>query len=265
MLQPRKRQEHREVKLLAQVFPPTKSLGQVSKLGLSNFCSMILSYRPLLLLLRCVLYVHVCTGLGWGVLQGPKQLAESSLTLHTAYGANYWLNEQNQVRIDIQKGRKEGKKGGRVKEGERGKEEGRQEGKEGRKLLSPASLVVTQRVISSWLVSKGGGDHDGWWSSSLITHKTCVFWGGALTHHFHFGGRGTSCSWGRRTWGVLDKDGIADSVRKLPPHQSLQSAPEKTGPRCCLRYSQGATRDKPESQCWSPFCVPHAPHHKGCN
>lgn len=76
---------------------------------------------------------------------------------------------------DIQKGKKEGKKGRRAKERERGKKGGRLEGKEGRKLLSPASLVVTQRVISSWLVSQGGGDHDGWWSSSLITHKTCVF------------------------------------------------------------------------------------------
>lgn len=66
-----------------------------------------------------------------------------------------------------EEGREEGKEGWR-------KEGWREEGREGRKLLSPALVIVTQRDISSQLVSAGGGDHSGWQSSSpsLIKHMS---------------------------------------------------------------------------------------------
>lgn len=39
------------------------------------------------------------------------------------------------------------------------------EGRQGRK--EAVLVVVTQRDISSWLVSEGRGDHDSWWISLL--------------------------------------------------------------------------------------------------
>lgn len=62
------------------------------------------------------------------------------------------------------------KKGRRERGRKRGNKKRRME--EGRKGRKEAVLVtVTQRDISSWLVSEGGGDHDSWWSSSLSLRK----------------------------------------------------------------------------------------------
>ena len=78
------------------------------------------------------------------------------------YGSRPLRNESHR-----KEGRKARREGGR-EEGKEGKEEGREEG---RMLLPPAMVRVTQRDISRWLVSEGGGAHDSWWRSSLSLTK----------------------------------------------------------------------------------------------
>lgn len=87
-----------------------------------------------------------------------------------------YMTKVKSLGADIQKGEEERKEEEQERkereEGKEGRREGwREEGKEGRQLLSPALVIVTQKDISSWLVSKGGGDHNGWWSSSLSLIK----------------------------------------------------------------------------------------------
>lgn len=141
-------------------------------------------------------------------------------------------------------GRKARRKGGRG-EGKEWREEGREEG---RVLLPPAMVRVTQRDISRWLVSERGEAHDSWWGSSLSLTKHVPSVEGCCQHHFHLRGRAFPTHMEGHMWGVFDKEYITDSMKKLcaPQEESLQSAVEKIGPRCCLIHSQEVARDIPE-------------------
>lgn len=155
-----------------------------------------------------------------------------------------WRAESGNRHSERKEGRQEGKEGKR--KGKR--EEGGKTGRQGRKEAAFSCFPTSDSEGYFQLACQPRGWRP-WRLVELITYHSqnmCLLRRGVDTPfpprrvgHFLFMGKAHV----RGTW----QEPHYRLNEEAATHQSLQSSAEKMGPGYCLRCSQGATRDKPES------------------